>query len=303
MTVSAEFATVPYPVWNSPGSEGEPPPGEIGGYRVVERIGAGGAAVVHTAIDAAGDLVAVKTPHPELAEDPVHRARFAREAVLLGRVDDAYVAALVDADVGAPRPWLAMRYLPGPTLGELVDADGPMAGAVLLEFTAGLAEALVAIHRAGIVHRDLKPDNVILSPDGPRVLDFGIARAVEEPVTAGLGEILGSPGWISPEQFRERVPQPSADVFAWGGMTAYASTGRRPFGSGTVRDTAMRVLNGLADLRGTPHMLLPLVEAALATDPERRPAAAELAEAVGGLVPSRPARGRAGPSLRWSRRS
>lgn len=280
MAVSVEFGTVPYAVLGSVEIATEPDPAEIGRYRVVERIGAGGAAVVYAAVDGSGEVIAVKALRTRVAADPAHRARFAQEVTLLGRVEESFTTGLLDADVQADRPWLAMRYLSGPTLGEFIDTDGPMSGAELLGFVSGLAQALVAIHRAGIVHRDLKPDNVIISERGPRVLDFGIALAVEEPVTLGTGEILGSPGWISPEQLRDCVPGPSADVFAWGGMAAYASTGRRPFGSGTVRDTAARILNGVADLCGTPDPLLPLVEASLNTDPDRRPASAVLADEI-----------------------
>ncbi len=240
-------------------------------------------AAVYAALDSAGHWVAVKVLHPMVAANTTCRNRFAREVALLREVADTYTAPLLDADIHTERPWLAMRYIAGPTVGRRVDAEGPLMGVELLEFAAGLAEAVAALHRAGIVHRDLKPGNVLLAGDGPKIIDFGIARRTSETGDADSGKILGSPGWISPEQFHHRVPGPAADVFAWGGLVAYAATGRRPFGSGTLRQTVERVLHGEADLRGTPSLLLPWVQAALDTDPDRRPAAAELAAAIGAL--------------------
>lgn len=155
--------------------------------------------------------------------------------------------------------------------------------AELLEFAAGLAEAVAALHRDGIVHRDLKPGNVLLAGDRPKIIDFGIARRTSETGDTDSGEILGSPGWISPEQFHQRTPGPAADVFAWGGLVAYAATGRRPFGAGTLRQTVERVLQGEADLHGTPSLLLPWIQAALDTNPEHRPPAAKLAAEIRAL--------------------
>ncbi|MEY9213459.1 serine/threonine protein kinase [Thermobifida halotolerans] len=287
MAFPGEPATVPYVATTDTGYGEKPGPVQTEKYRITGRIGSGGAAVVYAARGPAEERVAVKALRPETAADPAHRERFAREAALLDRVDARRTAAPIDADLHARRPWLAMRHVLGPTVGDSVDADGPMAGVNLVDFTARLAEALADIHRSGIVHRDLKPGNVLLAEDGPRVIDFGIARTVDEPADTDSGEILGSPGWISPEQFRNRVPGPPADVFAWGGLVAYAATGRRPFGSGAVRDTALRVLNGQADLRGVPRSLLPWVQAALDADPDRRPSAAELAAAIGGLAVGR----------------
>ncbi|WP_068757169.1 serine/threonine-protein kinase [Thermobifida cellulosilytica] len=289
MAVSGDLVTVPYTlVGDEDGADELEDPAQVGGHRIVERIGTGGAAAVYAALDPEERWVAVKVLRPAVAADPAFRRRFAREVELLGRVAEEYTAPLLDADVHAPRPWLAMRYVAGPTVGDHVDRDGPMSGVELLEFAAGLAEAVAAVHRSGIVHRDLKPGNVLLAEDRPRIIDFGIARSTDED-TRGSGEILGSPGWISPEQFHERVPGPAADVFAWGGLVAYAATGRRPFGAGTLRQTAERVLNGEADLRGTPSVLLPWVEAALHTDPGRRPTSAHLAAAIGGLLGRRSA--------------
>ncbi|QOS57792.1 serine/threonine-protein kinase [Thermobifida fusca] len=285
MAVSGELGTVPYALVDDVESTDEPEeePEQIGGHRIVERIGTGGAAAVYAALDSAGHWVAVKVLHPIVAANTTCRNRFAREVALLREVADTYTAPLLDADIHTERPWLAMRYIAGPTVGRRVDAEGPLMGVELLEFAAGLAEAVAALHRAGIVHRDLKPGNVLLAGDGPKIIDFGIARRTSETGDADSGKILGSPGWISPEQFHHRVPGPAADVFAWGGLVAYAATGRRPFGSGTLRQTVERVLHGEADLRGTPSLLLPWVQAALDTDPDRRPAAAELAAAIGAL--------------------
>ncbi|HLU96321.1 MAG TPA: serine/threonine-protein kinase [Thermobifida alba] len=300
MVVSGELGTVPYTLVEGADGADEPEePAQVGGHRIVERIGTGGAAAVYAALDPEGRWTAVKVLHPAVAADAACRKRFAREVALLGTVAGEYTAPLLDADVGAARPWLAMHYIAGPTVGGHVDAEGPLAGVALLEFAAGLAEAIAAVHRGGIVHRDLKPGNVLLAGDGPRIIDFGIARRCDEDLDVGSGEILGSPGWISPEQFHDRVPGPAADVFAWGGLVAYAATGRRPFGVGTLRQTAARVLNGEADLHGTPGLLRPWVEAALRTDPDRRPASAELAEAIGGLAGPRRRPPQASSSWAW----
>src|SRR5690606_41043737 len=181
------------------------------------------------------------------------------------------------ADPNAPEPWLATEFVPGRTLQQHVREFGPLDEAALVAFAAGTAEALAAIHAAGVVHLDVKPGNIMLSPDGPRVLDFGIARAVE---AAAGRDTHGTPGWVSPERLAGDAGGPAADVFAWGGLVAYAATGRPPFGTGPSAELAERVSAGEYDIDGVPDELRDLVERALSTDPEARPTAVEALDTV-----------------------
>ncbi|SIO87058.1 serine/threonine-protein kinase [Nocardiopsis sp. JB363] len=246
-------------------------PADIGGYRTVGRLGAGGMGAVYAARSPAGELVAVKLVHGDLAADPDFRARFRREADLVGRVVGPCVPRFLAQDTDADQPWLVTEYVSGPTLRQHVREHGPLSGAPLHAFATGIAEALRAIHAAGIVHRDLKPGNVILAPDGPKVLDFGIARAIDETAITSTGGLFGTPGWVAPELLRGSPPSVAADVFAWGGLVAYAATGRSPFGTGSAETMAVRVLDGEPDLAGVPEALMPLVRAATGQDPNRRP--------------------------------
>ncbi|MFC7329901.1 serine/threonine-protein kinase [Marinactinospora rubrisoli] len=255
-------------------------PTHIGGYRVVGRLGSGGMGAVYAAVDNGGAPLALKVVHREYATDPEFRARFAREVNLMRRVTGTCVPAFLDADTEDARPWLGIEYVPGLTLNKHIGRNGPLTGDMLLGLAAGIAEALQVVHSAGIVHRDLKPGNVILAPTGPKVLDFGIARAIEESAITRTGGLLGTPGWLAPEQYRGAAPAPQSDMFAWGGLVAYAATGRRPFGSGTPDELAFRTMEHEPDLAGVPEHLLPLVAAALAKDPGRRPTAAQALDAV-----------------------
>lgn len=279
-----------------------PAPGDpawIGPFRVVGRLGAGGMGVVHAGIAPDGARVAVKVIRAEYAGDPDFRARFSREVELMRRVTGPCLVPLVTADTGAPQPWLATTYVPGPTLNAHISARGSLSGVVLDALAAGTAAALTAIHAAGVIHRDLKPGNVILAPAGPRVLDFGIAHALDETSITRTGAWIGTPGWSSPEQYRGEQSGPSADVFTWGALVAYAATGRQPFGTGRPDEVAYRVLSQEPDLTGVPTALLPHVQTALSKDPGDRPSASELAadlevilanaatEVVGPGVPTR----------------
>ncbi|RCV58126.1 serine/threonine protein kinase [Marinitenerispora sediminis] len=243
---------------------------------------------VYAAVDNSGAPLALKVVHREYATDPEFRARFAREVDLLRRVTGTCVPAFLDADTEDARPWLGIEYVPGLTLNKHIQQNGPLTGDMLLGLAAGIAEALQVVHSAGIVHRDLKPGNVILAPTGPKVLDFGIARAVEESAITRTGGLLGTPGWLAPEQYRGAAPAPQSDMFAWGGLVAYAATGRRPFGSGTPDELAFRTMEHGPDLAGVPEHLLPLVAAALAKDPDRRPTAAQALDAVTAMWAGRP---------------
>ncbi|MFE2473702.1 serine/threonine protein kinase [Streptomyces mirabilis] len=249
----------------------------IGPYRVVGRLGSGGMGTVYAALDAAGERMAVKVVHPAQAADNEFRARFRREVQLSQRVTGPCLVPVRDADIDAPAPWLATPFVPGATLDQHVAASGPLAGARLYALAAGTASALAAVHEAGIVHRDVKPQNVILSPSGPQVLDFGIAHALDGTSVTRTGVMTGTPGWISPEHYRTGAVGPAGDVFAWGALVAYAATGRLPFGSGAADAVAFRVISAEPDLDGMPADLQRLVEQALAKELSDRPNATELA--------------------------
>lgn len=255
-------------------------PREVGPYALAGRLGAGGMGVVYAGLDSAGRHVAIKVIRPEHAADRDFRKRFSREVALLKRVRGASVPPVLAADTGAEQPWLVTPYVPGPTLDGHIARRGPLRGTELLGLAAGLAEALVAIHKTGVVHRDLKPANIILSPSGPQVLDLGIATAADDSALTRTGMLVGSPGWISPEQYLGQKAGPAGDVFAWGALVVFAATGRPPFGTGRHEVLAFRVMQDEADLDGVPEELRDLVTRALAKDPAVRPSARELLEVV-----------------------
>ena len=255
-------------------------PAEIGPFRLIGRLGAGGMGVVYAGLSVAGERVAVKVVHPELAHDPEFRARFAREIALLRKIRGACTVKVLSADADASRPWLATEYAPGPTLDAHVHAAGPLGDDELYGLASGLAEALVSIHAAGVVHRDLKPANVILSPSGPRVVDLGIARAVDETSVTRTGVLIGSPAWLSPEHYRDDEVGPATDVHAWGLLIAFAATGRLPFGSGRPEVLAVRVMQQEVDLTGLDPDLRVIVASALAKAQENRPSAREVLASV-----------------------
>ncbi|WP_129305431.1 serine/threonine-protein kinase [Streptomyces sp. L2] len=252
-------------------------PARIGPYRIVGRLGSGGMGTVHAGVTSDGMRVAVKVVHPGQAQDPEFRARFRREVHLSSRVTGPHLVPLLAADPDAGTPWLATAYVPGPTLNQHVGAHGPLDEGSLFAFAAATAQALTAIHAAGVVHRDVKPQNVLLTPSGPRLLDFGIAHAADGTSVTRTGVMTGTPGWISPEQYRQGTAGPAGDVFAWGALVAYAATGRLPFGTGAPDVVAFRVMSGEADLDGVPAALRAIVEKALAQEPGDRPSAAEAA--------------------------
>ncbi|MET8289879.1 serine/threonine-protein kinase [Streptomyces sp. NPDC005132] len=252
-------------------------PGRIGPYRIIGRLGSGGMGTVHAALDPDGRRIAVKVVHPAQAGDDEFRARFKREVDVSRRVTGPCLVPLLAADPGAAVPWLATDYVPGLTLGEHLSTHGPLTGARLYALAAGTAAALTAVHAAGVVHRDVKPGNVILAPDGPRVLDFGIAHALDGTSVTRTGVMTGTAGWISPEGYRTGDVGPAGDVFTWAALIAYAATGRLPFGTGAPDAVAVRVMSGDPDLAGIPDDLLALLTAALAKTPQDRPTAAALA--------------------------
>lgn len=258
-------------------------PRRIGPYRVVARLGAGGMGIVYAAMRSR-DQAAVKLIRPEYAADAQFRERFRREVALLSRVEGACVARFLSADTETARPWLATSYVPGPTLNAYVGRHGPLRGDALLSVAIGVAEALAVIHRAGVIHRDLKPSNVILSPDGPKVLDFGIARALDESAITVTHVFVGSSGWASPEQYQGHEVGPANDVYGWGAVVAYAATGHAPLGTGSVEVMAHRILTEKPELGEVPESLRGLVSSGLAKDPVDRPTVEELVETLAELA-------------------
>ncbi|MFD4856923.1 protein kinase domain-containing protein [Streptomyces atratus] len=247
-------------------------PEYAGQYRLEACLGAGGMGVVHLARSASGLQLAVKVVHRHYSADPEFRARFRQEVGAARRVSGAFTAPVVDADPDAARPWMATLYVPGPTLSDQVKRNGPMAPAELRRLTAGLAEALRDIHRAGVIHRDLKPSNVLLSDSGPKVIDFGISRPYDSDLRTETGKLIGSPPYMAPEQFqRPREVGPAADVFALGAVLVHAATGRGPFDSDSPYIVAYQVVHDEADLTGVPTDLAPLIGQCLAKDPAERP--------------------------------
>jgi hypothetical protein len=246
-------------------------PVQIGRYRLRSRLGAGGMGRVYLAFTPAGRPVALKVVRPELSHDQEFRARFHQEIQAAQRVRGLYTAELVDADPDADPPWLATAYVQGPSLQQVVDERGPMTEAEAFPLIAGVAEALQAIHSANVVHRDLKPSNVVLGTDGPRVIDFGIARALEGAALTQTGMAVGTPQFMAPEQLLGLAVTPMIDVFALGTLAAYSVLGRSPFGEGHPTAVYYRVLHEPPDLDGCPPQLRALIEPCLTKDPAGRP--------------------------------
>ncbi|UYB41530.1 serine/threonine protein kinase [Streptomyces sp. Je 1-4] len=256
-------------------------PARIGDYRLLGRLGQGGMGRVFLARSDRGRTVAVKLVHPELAGEEEFRARFRREVRAAQRVGGEWTAPVLDADTEAGTPWVATGYIAGPSLQRVVGGGTPLPERSVRILAAGLARALGAIHAAGIIHRDLKPSNVLLTIDGPRVIDFGIARALEAVTGNGVtrtGDSVGSPGFMSPEQVRGEPLTPACDVFSLGSVLAYAATGRQPFGTADSIAHALmfRIAQEEPDLSALPDGLRELVSGCLAKDPEQRPTPAEL---------------------------
>ncbi|MFJ9947986.1 serine/threonine-protein kinase [Kitasatospora sp. NPDC091207] len=254
-------------------------PREVGGYRLFARLGAGGMGRVYLSYTPGGRPVALKVVRPEFAEDGEFRRRFAQEVSNAQRIHGLYTAQVIDSGgLDSDAPWLVTAYVPGPSLQQVVRENGALPVRTVLLLMGGIAEALQAIHSVEVVHRDLKPANVLVAGDGPRVIDFGIARAADATALTGTGYRIGSPAFMSPEQAQGRPVTPATDVFALGALAAYVAGGTAPFGDGPDTAVLYRVVHEQADLDAVPADLRELVMRCLAKSPEDRPKPAEIIE-------------------------
>jgi serine/threonine protein kinase len=253
-------------------------PQELGAYRLTARIGRGGMGTVYAAHGPNGEQVAIKVINPDLADDGSFRDRFRREVQSAQRVRAFCTAPVLAAQLDGEPLYIVTEFINGPNLDEFIRTSGPMRGSTLEHLSVGVATALSAIHGAGVIHRDLKPANVLLSPMGPRVIDFGIARALDNAnQVTRTGQMIGTPSYMAPELIGGGQGSPASDVFAWGCVVAYAATGRVPFGGPTVPAIMHQIVQGTADLSGLADPeLRGLVEAALEKDPAKRPTSGEL---------------------------
>ncbi|MFF5767024.1 protein kinase [Streptomyces tanashiensis] len=261
----------------------------VGPYRLVAELGRGGMGRVLLGVTPDGRLAAVKVVRSQFVEDDGFRTRFRREVEASRLVSGAYTAAVVDADADAPLPWLASVFVPGPPLSEVVQSVGVLPAKSAVRLAAGLAAALVEIHRAGLIHRDLKPSNVLLAQDGPRVIDFGIARATDSQGGTEIthtGWLVGSPAFMSPEQAEGRELTPASDVFSLGTVLVHACTGQSPFAGPAAPQTLYNVVHTEPDLASLPDGLRGLVARCLAKNPCQRPTPAEILESLGPIAPS-----------------
>ncbi|MFJ4014042.1 bifunctional serine/threonine-protein kinase/ABC transporter substrate-binding protein [Streptomyces sp. NPDC090026] len=263
-------------------------PARVGRHRLLGRLGAGGMGVVYLGRTDQGALAAVKVVRAAYADDPGFRARFAREVRAAGRVRSPWVVPLLGAGTRESTPWLATAYVPGPSVAEAVEECGPLPLRSARVLGARLAEALRDVHAAGLVHRDVKPANVLLALDGPRLIDFGIAREQAGTALTATGTVVGSPGFLSPEQARGTGAGvgPPSDVFSLGCLLAFAVSGHRPFGDGSPAAVLVRTAYEEPELDGVPGDMAALVRSCLAKEPGDRPTAAELCAALGGAPPA-----------------
>jgi serine/threonine protein kinase len=257
-------------------------PERIGPYVILGRLGAGSMGEVYLGRSASGRLVAVKTIRPGLAEEAGFRTRFAQEVAAARKVSGVFTAAVVEADPDADLPWLATAYVPAPSLARLVKACGPMPVAAVRWLAAGCAEALASIHAAGLVHRDLKPSNVLVAPDGPKVIDFGVARAAERIALTTARGAIGTPAYMAPEQARDtKQASVASDVYSLGATLVFAATGHPPYAGDTVMDVLARLATEPPDLSGLPAELAGLAGACLQRVPSARPTSSQVLAELG----------------------
>lgn len=260
-------------------------PSRIGSFRLLSRLGGGAMGEVFLAASRVGRPVAAKRVRAEYARDVVFRARFAKEVAAVRAVTGCHTPALIEADTGAERPWIATAYVPGPSLAQAVDLNGALPEPLVLALGGGIAQALAAIHAAGIVHRDLKPSNILLDRDGPKVIDFGISRALDGTALTVTGARVGTAGYTAPEQAAHRQTLPAGDVFALGCVLAYAATGIPPFGDGPDAHVLYRIVHEPPDPRALAcrdETLRSLIEACLDKEPDARPTPQAVIETCGG---------------------
>jgi hypothetical protein len=246
-------------------------PRSVGEFQLRARLGSGGMGRVYLGYSPAGRAVAVKVVRPGLAGDPEFSRRFTREVDAARAVSGMYTAPVVAAGPDDDPPWLATAFVPGPSLAELVERHGPLPEPAAWRLAAGLAEALRAVHACGLVHRDLKPANVLLALDGPHLIDFGISRALDGVSLTQTGMVVGTPGYMSPEQADGKKAGPPSDVFSFGALLAFAATGKAPFGHGSVAAILYRLVSGEPDLDGVQPGLRDVITGCMAKDPGQRP--------------------------------
>ncbi|PZG04258.1 serine/threonine-protein kinase, partial [Nonomuraea aridisoli] len=250
-------------------------PTELGSFRLSGRIGEGGQGIVYLGVNDEGERAAVKLLHVKFTGDTIARSRFARELKAAQRVASFCTARVMEADLEGDTPYIASEYIDGLPLRDLVEADGPLTGTVLERLAVGTATALTAIHHASIVHRDFKPDNVLIAADGPRVVDFGIARIIDSTGTI-TSRAIGTPAYMAPEQIAGDDVGPFTDVFSWGATIAYAATGKPAFEGKSIAVVLNKILNHEVDVGMMPEPLRSVVRSALAKSPAERPSADQI---------------------------
>ncbi|HLL65221.1 MAG TPA: serine/threonine-protein kinase [Micromonosporaceae bacterium] len=259
-------------------------PRQVGDFKVLAQLGIGGMGTVYLGEAPDGSSVAIKLVHPHLASDREFRDRFVQEVRAGQRVPASCTARYIDSGTYQGRPYLVSEYIDGVPVSDLVAAEGPMDEATLQSLAVGVATCLAGIHQVGLVHRDVKPGNVLMALAGVRIIDFGIARAMDATTQhTRTGMVMASLGWAAPEQLNGDPASPAMDVFSWGALVAYAATGRHPFGGPDVASRVARIMHGEPDLTGVPPSLRPLVASSLQRDPGERPTAGQLLRRLAGI--------------------